>query len=165
MRIPWNRLFHVLLYIFHLSLTFDTYVYFNVLFKREQNLSSFRFWYNILILKRFIKYIIHFFIIYSYIVLSDSEEIIDTQPGNVELVPCSICSRTFAPSTLEKHIGICEKMHVQKRTPFDSFRQRREGTGLETYLPSSYGSNTKPKTSRLSPTDSKSKSVWIIMYI
>lgn len=92
------------------------------------------------------------------IVLSDEEDVIDTGPGNVELVPCSICTRTFTPETLDKHVGICKKMHIQKRTPFDSFRQRREGTGLETYLPSNYGLIVKPKTSKLSPTDTKSAS-------
>lgn len=49
-------------------------------------------------------------------------------------------------------------MHIQKRTPFDSFRQRREGTELETYLPSNYGLISKPKTSKLSPTETKSVS-------
>ncbi|XP_055319252.1 uncharacterized protein LOC129576981 isoform X2 [Sitodiplosis mosellana] len=90
--------------------------------------------------------------------LSDSEDVIDTGPENVELVPCSICTRTFTPAALDKHIGICEKMHIQKRTPFDSFRQRKVGTDLETYLPSNYGLITKSKTSKLSPTDTKSAS-------
>lgn len=95
---------------------------------------------------------------FSYIVICDTEDVVDPGPESVELVPCPICLRTFAPSALEKHGGICEKMHVQKRTPFDSFRQRREGTDLETYLPSNYGLIAKPKTSKLSPTDSKSVS-------
>lgn len=92
-------------------------------------------------------------------VICDSDDVIDPGPENVELVPCQICERTFAPSALEKHVGICEKMHIQRRTPFDSFRQRREGTTLETYLPSNYGLIVKPKTSKLaSPTDAKSVS-------
>lgn len=100
------------------------------------------------------------FIHFSITVICDSDDVIDPGPDNVELVPCSICTRTFAPSALEKHVGICEKMHEQKRTPFDSFRQRREGTDLETYLPSNYGLIVKPKTSKLasSPTDAKSVS-------
>lgn len=104
-----------------------------------------------------------FLIDLRFTVICDSDDVIDPGPENVELVPCPICTRTFAPSALEKHVGICEKMHVQKRTPFDSFRQRREGTGLETYLPSNYGLIVKPKTSKLaSPTDAKSvsRSVW-----
>lgn len=104
-----------------------------------------------------------YFFFASRVVLSDSEDVIDTDPGDVELVPCPICSRTFGHSALDKHVGICEKMHVQKRTPFDSFRQRREGTGLEKYLPSSYGLISKPKTSKLSPTDSKSASKSVIL--
>lgn len=100
-----------------------------------------------------------FFPLIDFTVICDSDDVIDPGPENVELVPCSICTRTFAPSALEKHIGICEKMHIQKRTPFDSFRQRREGTGLETYLPSNYGLIVKPKTSKLaSPTDARSVS-------
>lgn len=98
------------------------------------------------------------FLLFSYAVLSDSEDIIDAVPDNVELIPCQICSRTFQHAALEKHVGICEKMHIQKRTPFDSFRQRREGTELETYLPSNYGLISKPKTSKLSPTETKSVS-------
>lgn len=107
---------------------------------------------------RLLKLITNNFSFSFHIVLSDEEDVIDTVPENVELVPCAICARTFTPATLDKHIGICEKMHIQKRTPFDSFRQRREGTGLETYLPSNYGLIVKPKTSKLSPTDSKSAS-------
>lgn len=56
-----------------------------------------------------------------------------------ELQPCPTCSRTFLPPALVKHMTICEQMIVRKRTPFDSFRQRREGTELATYLPSDYG--------------------------
>lgn len=101
----------------------------------------------------------------SITVICDSDDVIDPGPENVELVPCPICTRTFAPSALEKHVGICEKMHIQKRTPFDSFRQRREGTGLETHFPSNYGLIVKPKTSKLaSPTDAKSVSRSVCAY-
>lgn len=39
------------------------------------------------------------------------------------------------PATLEKHIGICQKMQVRKRPTFDSSQMRREGTELEKYMP------------------------------
>lgn len=74
----------------------------------------------------------------SFTVLSDTEEIIETNPDNLELQACPICARTFLPPALIKHVGICEKMNFRKRTPFDSFRQRREGTELARYLPSDY---------------------------
>lgn len=37
-------------------------------------------------------------------------------------------------------------MRHQRRTPFDSFRQRRGGTNLESYIPSNYGLIAKPKS-------------------
>lgn len=39
------------------------------------------------------------------------------------------------PATLEKHIGICQKMQTRKRVIFDSSQMRREGTELEKYMP------------------------------
>ncbi|XP_012155890.1 mucin-5AC isoform X2 [Ceratitis capitata] len=57
-----------------------------------------------------------------------------------QLVPCPICHRTFNPVTLQKHVGICEKMATKKRNVFDSSRQRREGTELASYpLPKNFG--------------------------
>ncbi|XP_039953046.1 uncharacterized protein LOC120770016 isoform X3 [Bactrocera tryoni] len=57
-----------------------------------------------------------------------------------QLVPCPICQRTFNPVTLQKHVGICEKMATKKRNVFDSSRQRREGTELASYpLPKNFG--------------------------
>lgn len=79
------------------------------------------------------------FFIYST-VLSETDELADQQQSeDLELKPCPTCTRTFLAPALIKHMHICEKMTVQKRTPFDSFRQRREGTELATYLPSDYG--------------------------
>lgn len=58
---------------------------------------------------------------------------------SLELIPCPTCNRTFVQQTLEKHVGICEKMAVKKRKIFDSSRQRREGTELASYpLPKNY---------------------------
>ncbi|CAG5097229.1 Similar to SDHA: Succinate dehydrogenase [ubiquinone] flavoprotein subunit [Cotesia congregata] len=53
----------------------------------------------------------------------------------LELLPCSICGRTFKPQSLEKHTKICERAAIKKRKPFDSFKQRLQGTELEEYLP------------------------------
>ncbi|XP_061519068.1 probable serine/threonine-protein kinase cdc7 isoform X14 [Anopheles gambiae] len=60
-------------------------------------------------------------------------------PPNLELQPCPICLRKFAPASLSKHTGICERVQTKKRKPFDSSRQRREGTELASYLPKNFG--------------------------
>lgn len=82
-----------------------------------------------------------------FTVVSDNEEA-GAGPEDVELKPCPVCSRTFVPSALEKHVAICEKMAIQKRMPFDSFRQRRKGTELTLYLSSAYEPTTKIKSSK-----------------
>ncbi|XP_034934359.1 uncharacterized protein [Chelonus insularis] len=51
------------------------------------------------------------------------------------LLPCAICSRTFKPQSLEKHVKICERTATKKRKPFDSAKQRIQGTELEEFLP------------------------------
>ncbi|XP_046629126.1 uncharacterized protein LOC124309452 isoform X8 [Neodiprion virginianus] len=51
------------------------------------------------------------------------------------LLPCSICSRTFKPQSLEKHTKICERAAAKKRKPFDSAKQRIQGTDLAEFLP------------------------------
>ncbi|XP_049544241.1 probable serine/threonine-protein kinase DDB_G0282963 isoform X2 [Anopheles darlingi] len=60
-------------------------------------------------------------------------------PPNLILRSCPICSRKFVPASLIKHIGICERVQTKKRKPFDSSRQRREGTELAAYLPKNFG--------------------------
>uniref|UniRef100_A0A182W3S1 C2HC/C3H-type domain-containing protein n=1 Tax=Anopheles minimus TaxID=112268 RepID=A0A182W3S1_9DIPT len=60
-------------------------------------------------------------------------------PPNLELQPCPICMRKFVPASLNKHISICERVQTKKRKPFDSSRQRREGTELASYLPKNFG--------------------------
>lgn len=62
----------------------------------------------------------------------------------MNLYPCPICSRTFIPSTLKKHVRICEKIKQQKRKVFDSKKQRYEGTELA-LLPQ------RPEHIRISP--------------
>uniref|UniRef100_A0A182NDK3 C2HC/C3H-type domain-containing protein n=1 Tax=Anopheles dirus TaxID=7168 RepID=A0A182NDK3_9DIPT len=63
----------------------------------------------------------------------------DEPPPSQELLPCPICLRKFAPASLTKHTGICERVQTKKRKPFDSSRQRREGTELASYLPKNFG--------------------------
>ncbi|XP_014476695.1 PREDICTED: uncharacterized protein LOC106745523 isoform X2 [Dinoponera quadriceps] len=49
------------------------------------------------------------------------------------LLPCAICARTFMPQSLEKHARICAA--AKKRKPFDSAKQRIQGTELAEFLP------------------------------
>lgn len=72
-------------------------------------------------------------------------------PENLQLQQCPICSRNFVPTSLAKHIGICEKMQSKKRKPFDSSRQRREGTELASYLPKNFGLPQNHPQTRVSP--------------
>ncbi|KAG7209279.1 hypothetical protein KM043_015395 [Ampulex compressa] len=51
------------------------------------------------------------------------------------LLPCAICARTFMPQSLEKHSKICERSAIKKRKPFDSAKQRIQGTELAEFLP------------------------------
>ncbi|XP_026672830.1 uncharacterized protein LOC108629096 isoform X2 [Ceratina calcarata] len=70
------------------------------------------------------------------------------------LLPCAICARTFMPQSLEKHSKICERSTNKKRKPFDSAKQRIQGTELAEFLPrqgkkrhSPDGRSSKPKSS------------------
>ncbi|KYN06700.1 Succinate dehydrogenase [ubiquinone] flavoprotein subunit, mitochondrial, partial [Cyphomyrmex costatus] len=51
------------------------------------------------------------------------------------LLPCAICARTFMPQSLEKHTRICERAAAKKRKPFDSAKQRIQGTELAEFQP------------------------------
>jgi hypothetical protein len=51
------------------------------------------------------------------------------------LLPCAICARTFLPQSLEKHARICERSTAKKRKPFDSAKQRIQGTELAEFMP------------------------------
>ncbi|XP_068110619.1 zinc finger C2HC domain-containing protein 1C [Hyperolius riggenbachi] len=50
------------------------------------------------------------------------------------LLPCHLCGRYFSLQRLEKHTGVCQKMHTSKRKVFDSSKARAKGTDLEQYL-------------------------------
>ncbi|XP_049818015.1 uncharacterized protein LOC109604014 isoform X3 [Aethina tumida] len=49
------------------------------------------------------------------------------------LVPCQTCGRTFLPVPLRKHERVCQKNATRKRKPFNSLRQRIEGTDLAVF--------------------------------
>lgn len=67
------------------------------------------------------------------------------------LLPCAICTRTFMPRSLEKHAKICERAAAKKRKPFDSAKQRIQGTDLAEFLPRQekkrYSNDEKRKSS------------------
>uniref|UniRef100_W5MWQ8 Zinc finger C2HC-type containing 1C n=1 Tax=Lepisosteus oculatus TaxID=7918 RepID=W5MWQ8_LEPOC len=51
-----------------------------------------------------------------------------------QLLPCTLCNRTFAAERLEKHRRVCEKMQNSRRKVFDSSKHRAKGTDLEQYI-------------------------------
>ncbi|XP_022169212.1 uncharacterized protein LOC111032985 isoform X3 [Myzus persicae] len=53
----------------------------------------------------------------------------------IELLPCIICNRSFRPSLLQRHSNICQKNAKKRKVPFDSSKQRRQGTEMAAYLP------------------------------
>lgn len=53
----------------------------------------------------------------------------------IELLPCIICNRSFRPTLLQRHSAICEKTAKKRKVPFDSSKQRRQGTEMAAYLP------------------------------
>ncbi|XP_058524330.1 zinc finger C2HC domain-containing protein 1B [Ochotona princeps] len=50
--------------------------------------------------------------------------------GNQELFPCEVCGRRFAADVLERHEPICRKLFNKKRKPFNSLKQRLQGTDI-----------------------------------
>ena len=65
-------------------------------------------------------------------------------------MPCSICGRTFQPSSLAKHSAACERSATIKRPVFNSFQKRLEGTELARY-------NSYPLSPWLSPSPLRRK--------
>ncbi|XP_076017651.1 zinc finger C2HC domain-containing protein 1C-like [Genypterus blacodes] len=53
---------------------------------------------------------------------------------DLQLLPCSICNRKFAPDRLEKHVQVCEKLKNGNRKVFNAYAHRTKGTALEDYL-------------------------------
>lgn len=69
----------------------------------------------------------------------------------IEVQPCGICGRKFAPKSLQKHEPICQKQQAKKRKPFNSLAQRVAGTDLAdfhmpTYLKKSGNEEDRDET-------------------
>lgn len=79
---------------------------------------------------------------------TEAETVLDEQPPEeLPLLPCHVCSRTFLPKPLEKHIRICEQTARRKRKPFDSLKQRVEGTDMAPFYQKSYLKRSNPEMS------------------
>ncbi|XP_048210506.1 zinc finger C2HC domain-containing protein 1B [Perognathus longimembris pacificus] len=52
--------------------------------------------------------------------------------GHQELFPCEVCGRCFAADVLTRHGPICRKVFNKKRIPFNSLKQRLQGTDIPT---------------------------------
>ncbi|XP_044740672.1 uncharacterized protein LOC123301827 isoform X2 [Chrysoperla carnea] len=65
-------------------------------------------------------------------VMADMDEVGPDAPIDIqiEVQPCGICGRKFAPKSLQKHEPICQKQQAKKRKPFNSLAQRVAGTDL-----------------------------------
>ncbi|XP_078045424.1 uncharacterized protein LOC144474453 [Augochlora pura] len=68
------------------------------------------------------------------------------------LLPCAFCARTFMPQSLEKHTRICEQTASKRRKPFDSAKQRIQGTELAEFLPK--------QEKRRQTQDDRNRSTW-----
>ncbi|XP_060046755.1 zinc finger C2HC domain-containing protein 1B [Erinaceus europaeus] len=55
-----------------------------------------------------------------------------TLDGSQHLFPCEVCGRRFAADVLGRHGPICRKLFNKKRKPFNSLRQRLQGTDIPT---------------------------------
>ncbi|XP_016079390.1 PREDICTED: zinc finger C2HC domain-containing protein 1B [Miniopterus natalensis] len=73
--------------------------------------------------------LIGFFTVTEFTCLVTREENTD---GNQELFPCEVCGRRFAADVLERHGPICKKIFNKKRNPFNSLKQRLQGTDIPT---------------------------------
>ncbi|KAL9953865.1 hypothetical protein ACROYT_G041338 [Oculina patagonica] len=55
---------------------------------------------------------------------------------SLDVAPCSICGRNFAPDRLAKHEKVCAKSKNSKRKVFDTRKHRNVGTEFEKYVES-----------------------------
>ncbi|XP_037749468.2 zinc finger C2HC domain-containing protein 1B [Chelonia mydas] len=53
-----------------------------------------------------------------------------TAAGSQELLACETCGRHFAQDVLLRHKPICKKVFTKKRKPFNSLKQRLQGTEI-----------------------------------
>ncbi|XP_032750865.1 zinc finger C2HC domain-containing protein 1B [Rattus rattus] len=61
-----------------------------------------------------------------------AEALLVVSDGNQKLFPCEVCGRCFATDVLERHGPICIKLFNKKRKPFNSLKQRLQGTDIPT---------------------------------
>lgn len=55
-------------------------------------------------------------------------------PKDFQLLPCSVCNRSFESKRLEAHFRICRKVTTSQRPLYDGKRHRTKGTELEQFL-------------------------------
>lgn len=55
-------------------------------------------------------------------------------PKDFQLLPCSVCNRSFESKRLEAHFRICGKVSTSQRPLYDGKRHRTKGTELEQFL-------------------------------
>ncbi|XP_071596793.1 zinc finger C2HC domain-containing protein 1B isoform X3 [Heliangelus exortis] len=60
------------------------------------------------------------------------KELNGTTAQRQDLVPCTTCGRHFAQDVLLRHDPICKKVFSKKRRPFNSLKQRLQGTEIPT---------------------------------
>lgn len=60
----------------------------------------------------------------------------DVNEVSLDVSPCSICGRNFAPDRLAKHEKVCAKTTNSKRKVFDTRKHRSVGTEFEKYVES-----------------------------
>uniref|UniRef100_A0A8R1I764 C2HC/C3H-type domain-containing protein n=1 Tax=Caenorhabditis japonica TaxID=281687 RepID=A0A8R1I764_CAEJA len=74
----------------------------------------------------------------------------DTAEKNEPTYACSICGRKFIKSSLDKHETACKKLASLHRKPFDSGKQRANGTDI-TYADIKKAQNEKAKNGGVFP--------------
>ncbi|XP_019382741.1 PREDICTED: zinc finger C2HC domain-containing protein 1B [Gavialis gangeticus] len=60
------------------------------------------------------------------------KELSGATAGSQVLFPCEICGRHFKQDVLMRHSPICQKVFSKKRKPFNSLKQRLQGTEITT---------------------------------
>lgn len=67
-------------------------------------------------------------------VWSPQPRITDEIPNDFQLLPCTVCNRSFESKRLEAHVRICRKVSTSQRPVYDGKRHRTKGTELEQFL-------------------------------
>lgn len=69
--------------------------------------------------------------------------ITDEIPNDFQLLPCTVCNRSFESKRLEAHVRICRKVSTSQRPVYDGKRHRTKGTELEQFLKTHRGAEAK----------------------